>query len=49
LQVFYIVIVVLSIVLINLGSGRHIEYIQYVLSMPTVRQTEVLDFVAHVL
>jgi hypothetical protein len=49
LQVLYIPIVVLSIVLINLGSGRHIEYIQYVLSMPTVRQTEVLDFVAHVL
>ncbi|KAJ5312790.1 hypothetical protein N7508_003620 [Penicillium antarcticum] len=47
--IFYIIIVVLSIVLINLGSGRHIEYIQYVLSMPTVRQTEVLDFVAHVL
>ncbi|KAJ5757731.1 uncharacterized protein N7511_006425 [Penicillium nucicola] len=45
----YIIFVVLSIVLINLGSGRHIEYIQYVLSMPTVRQTEVLDFVAHVL
>ncbi|KAJ5098749.1 hypothetical protein N7532_005750, partial [Penicillium argentinense] len=48
-MMFYIVFVVLSIVLINLGSGRHIEYIQYVLSMPTVRQTEVLDFVAHIL
>ncbi|KAL4891101.1 hypothetical protein BDV59DRAFT_74056 [Aspergillus ambiguus] len=45
----YIVFVVLSIVLINLGSGRHIEYIQYVLSLPTVRETEVLDFVAHIL
>ncbi|KAI5303147.1 hypothetical protein KEM56_007857 [Ascosphaera pollenicola] len=31
------------------GSGRHLEYIKYVLSMPTTRQTEVLDFVAHVL
>lgn len=49
LQIVYIVFVVLSIVLINLGSGRHIEYIQYVLSMPTVRETEVLDFVAHIL
>ncbi|CAG8196066.1 unnamed protein product [Penicillium salamii] len=45
----YIVFVVLSIVLINLGSGRHMEYIQYVLSLPTVRDTEILDFVAHIL
>ncbi|CDM29008.1 unnamed protein product [Penicillium roqueforti FM164] len=45
----YIAFVILSIVLINLGSGRHIEYIQYVLSLPTVRETEVLDFVAHIL
>lgn len=48
-MIVYIVFVVLSIALINLGSGRHIEYIQYVLSMPTVRETEVLDFVAHIL
>ncbi|GLI74367.1 hypothetical protein PoHVEF18_002604 [Penicillium ochrochloron] len=48
-MIVYIVFVVLSVVLINLGSGRHIEYIQYVLSMPTVRETEVLDFVAHIL
>lgn len=46
---FYITLVALSIVLINLGSGRHIEYIQYVLPMSTVRQTEVLDFVAHII
>lgn len=45
----YITFVVLSVVLINLGSGRHIEYIQYVLSLPTVRETEVLDYVAHIL
>ncbi|KAJ5199718.1 hypothetical protein N7491_009484 [Penicillium cf. griseofulvum] len=47
--IFYIAFVVLSIVLINLGSGRHIEYIQYVLSPDTVRDTEVLDFVAHII
>lgn len=46
---FYIVVVGLSIELIRLGSGRHIEYIQYVLSMDTVRDTEVLDFVTHIL
>lgn len=45
----YIAFVILSIILINLGSGRHIEYIQYVLSLPTVRDTEVLDFIAHIL
>lgn len=48
LQVLYIPFVVLSLILIKLGSGRHIEYIQYVLSMSTVRQTEILDFVAHI-
>ncbi|KAJ5677812.1 uncharacterized protein N7477_003445 [Penicillium maclennaniae] len=48
-MMIYITFVVLSVVLIDLGSGRHIEYIQYVLSLATVRQTEVLDFVAHVL
>lgn len=36
-------------VLIDLGSGRHIEYIQYVLPLPQVNETEVLDFVMHVL
>ncbi|CAI7635309.1 unnamed protein product [Penicillium palitans] len=45
----YIAFVVLSIILISLGSGRHIEYIQYVLSLPTVRETEVLDFIAHII
>ncbi|KAA8650247.1 hypothetical protein EYZ11_003838 [Aspergillus tanneri] len=48
-MLIYISFVVLSIILIDLGSGRHFGYIQYVLSMPTVRETEVLDFVAHVL
>ncbi|KAJ6102862.1 hypothetical protein N7486_005289, partial [Penicillium sp. IBT 16267x] len=45
----YISFVVLSIVLIRLGSGRHIEYIEYVLSLATVQKTEVLDFAAHIL
>ncbi|KAE8152162.1 hypothetical protein BDV25DRAFT_151434 [Aspergillus avenaceus] len=50
-MMIYIPFVVLSVILINLGSGRHMDYIQYVLSMsmPTVRKTEVLDFAAHVL
>lgn len=39
----------LSIELINLGSGRHFAFIQYVLDVPTVLQTQVLDFVAHIL
>lgn len=48
-MLIYISFVILSVVLIELGSGRHMDYIQYVLAMPTVRQTQVLDFVAHVL
>ncbi|KAF7717524.1 Uncharacterized protein PECH_005452 [Penicillium ucsense] len=47
-MIIYIPFVVLCIILIKLGSGRHIEYIQYVLPLSTVRQTEVLDFVAHI-
>ncbi|KAM0249159.1 hypothetical protein ACHAQJ_009166 [Trichoderma viride] len=39
----------LSIELINLGSGRHFAYIEYVLDVPTVLQTQVLDFVAHII
>ncbi|KAI5458738.1 hypothetical protein BGZ63DRAFT_456532 [Mariannaea sp. PMI_226] len=45
----YIPFVALCIHLINLGSGRHIEYIQYVLDMDTVKVTEVLDFAAHII
>ena len=48
-QIIYIAFVVLSIVLIHMGSGRHIEYIQHVLSMPKVRDTEVVDFAAHII
>lgn len=48
-QTVYIVFSILSIILVNLGSGRHMESIQYVLSLPTIRETEVLDFVAHIL
>lgn len=45
----YIPFVGLCIKLINLGSGRHFEYIQYVLDMPTIELTEVLDFAAHII
>jgi hypothetical protein len=41
--------VALAIILINLGSGRHIEYIQYVLSESETNWTETLDFIAHLL
>ncbi|KAH7131562.1 hypothetical protein B0J13DRAFT_626634 [Dactylonectria estremocensis] len=45
----YIPFVALSILLINLGSGRHLAYIQYVLDMDTVKLTEVLDFASHII
>lgn len=32
-----------------MGSGRHFEYIEYVLPRDTVRRTEVLDFACHIL
>jgi len=38
---------VLAIILINLGSGRHFAYIQYVLDNAIVSRTEALDFWAH--
>ncbi|KAI6777197.1 hypothetical protein HG530_001142 [Fusarium avenaceum] len=47
--IFLVVFVGLCIKLIQLGSGRHFEYIQYVLDMPTIEDTEVLDFVAHII
>lgn len=47
--VIYIPFVGLCIWLINLGSGRHLAYIQYVLDMDTVKLTEVLDFAAHII
>ncbi|KAF5712594.1 integral membrane protein pth11 [Fusarium globosum] len=43
-----VVFVGLCIKLIQLGSGRHFDYIQYVLDMPTIEYTEVLDFGAHI-
>ncbi|OJJ76684.1 hypothetical protein ASPBRDRAFT_39163 [Aspergillus brasiliensis CBS 101740] len=45
----YIAIVALSIILIDMGSGRHIEYIQYVLPLSRVNETERYDFVMHIL
>ncbi|KAK5072263.1 hypothetical protein LTR70_009891 [Exophiala xenobiotica] len=45
----FIPFVVLCIILIRLGSGRHYEYIQYVLNLDTVNETEALDFGAHLL
>ena len=48
-QVPYFTFITLSLVLIRLGSGRHIEYIQYVLDNPTTNTTQVLDFTAHVM
>ncbi|RSL86923.1 hypothetical protein CEP52_008172 [Fusarium oligoseptatum] len=45
----FIPFVGMCIKLINLGSGRHFEYIQYVLDMSTIELTEVLDFAAHII
>ncbi|KAK5996539.1 hypothetical protein PT974_01874 [Cladobotryum mycophilum] len=39
----------LSIEIIRLGSGRHFPFIRWVLTVPTVLKTQVLDFIAHLL
>ncbi|KAF7562653.1 hypothetical protein G7046_g1469 [Stylonectria norvegica] len=44
----FIIFVGLTIKLIHIGSGRHYDYIQYVMDMPTVKQSEILDFAAHI-
>jgi len=36
-------------VLIHLGSGRHFDYIEYVMDNDTINATEVLDFAAHII
>lgn len=43
----YIAFAVLCQILLNLGSARHFDYIQYVLPLDTIEQTEVLDYAAH--
>ncbi|KAK4569801.1 hypothetical protein LTR86_002770 [Recurvomyces mirabilis] len=45
----YTTFIVLAIVLIRLGSGRHFVYIQYILDNRTINRTETLDFAAHLI
>lgn len=45
----FIVFVALSLKLILIGSGRHFAYIEYVMPINVVLQSEVLDFVAHII
>jgi len=47
--VSFIPFVGLCIKLIMMGSGRHFEYIQYVLDLETVKETQILDFAAHLI
>ncbi|KAG9627689.1 hypothetical protein KCU98_g6450, partial [Aureobasidium melanogenum] len=47
--VCYTAFMALCLVLIYEGSGRHIEYIQYVLTLPEVEKTEVVDYAAHLI
>lgn len=38
----------MAIILIQLGSGRHFDYIKYILTNDEMLWTQVLDFVAHI-
>ncbi|KAL0934102.1 integral membrane protein pth11-like protein [Colletotrichum truncatum] len=48
-MVMFIAFVPFCIILINIGSGRHFEYIQYVMTQDTLEETEILDFAAHLI
>lgn len=48
-QVIYITFIGLSIKLLKMDSGRHIEYIEYVMSNEITNKTQVYDFVAHLI
>ncbi|KAL2201809.1 hypothetical protein CC79DRAFT_185706 [Sarocladium strictum] len=47
--ILLIAFVGLCIELIQLGSGRHFAYIEYVLPVDVVLRTQVLDFAAHII
>lgn len=48
-QMLQIAFIALSIRNINLGTGRHIEYIEYVMAENQSEETERLDFAAHLI
>ncbi|KAK1973393.1 hypothetical protein LZ30DRAFT_789579 [Colletotrichum cereale] len=45
----FIGFVPLCIILINIGSGRHFEFIQFVMTQSILDETEILDFTAHLI
>ncbi|KAK1546171.1 hypothetical protein CPAR01_00138 [Colletotrichum paranaense] len=45
----FIAFVPLCIILINIGSGRHFEFIQFVMTQDILEETEILDFTAHLI
>ncbi|OHE96294.1 hypothetical protein CORC01_08366 [Colletotrichum orchidophilum] len=45
----FIAFVPLCLILINIGSGRHFEFIQFVMTQEILEETEVLDFTAHLI
>jgi rhodopsin domain-containing protein len=48
-QTIFVPFTILCVRLIQIGSGRHYEYIQYVMTMETVEVSEIWDFIAHLL
>jgi hypothetical protein len=38
---------VLALLLIDIGTGRHLQYIEYVMTQSQTEKSEALDFVAH--
>ncbi|KKA30173.1 hypothetical protein TD95_001185 [Thielaviopsis punctulata] len=44
-----IAFIVLCVILIRMGSGRHFVYVQYVMTLQTVENSEIIDFAAHLI
>lgn len=46
---FQVAFVVIAVLLIDIGTGRHLPYIEYVMTPSQTKKSEVLDFSAHLI
>ena len=46
---FQVAFVVIAVLLIDIGTGRHLPYIEYVMTPSQTKRSEVLDFSAHLI
>lgn len=48
-KVLQVAFIVLAVLLIDIGTGRHLQYIEYVMTTSQTKKSEVLDFSAHLI